>query len=323
MKIAIIGSGKIVEACLDAISQVKYMHLEASCVRKQSMEKGQIIQKKYNIPKLYTDYDMLLRDEEIDFVYIGLVNKLHYEYTKKALLCDKNVICEKPFTTTKTELAELSIIAKRQKLFLFEAITTLYMPNFLKMQELIKSLTDIRLIQCNFSQYSSRYDEYINGVIHPVFDVDEHGGCLSDVNIYNLHLVIRLFGRPREVNWLYNKGYNGVDTSDLLVLQYDNYIATCHSAKDSYSPSFAIIQGRNGYVKIEGTTNICPNINCNINGEIIEFQNQEDGRNYMCYEWEAFCKMYYDKNYNTCYENLEHSLLVMELLERAKGMRIL
>ena len=40
----------------------------------------------YGMEQTYYDYDELLADSEIEFVYVGLINAVHYEYTKKALL---------------------------------------------------------------------------------------------------------------------------------------------------------------------------------------------------------------------------------------------
>jgi len=74
--------------------------------------------------------DKAVKDENIDTVYLGIINSMHYEYCKKALESGKNVICEKPFTSNIRELKELIDLAKSKNLFLFEAITMIYSPNF-------------------------------------------------------------------------------------------------------------------------------------------------------------------------------------------------
>ena len=53
---------------------------------------------KYEIDKIYTNLDDMLKDEEINFVYVASPNSLHFEHALKALQAGKNVICEKPFT---------------------------------------------------------------------------------------------------------------------------------------------------------------------------------------------------------------------------------
>ena len=69
------------------------------------------------------------------------------------------------------------------------------------------------MVQCNYSRISSRYRQYEQGIVLPAFDPACSGGCLYDINLYNLHFVTGLFGRPEEVDYYANLGFNGVDTS--------------------------------------------------------------------------------------------------------------
>ena len=100
MKLGIAGTGKIVEDALYAIRPVAQIELTAIFARPHSREKGEAFAKEYGIPSVYTDYDEMLGDANVDTVYIGLVNTVHYEYAKRALLAGKSVIVEKPFTGT-------------------------------------------------------------------------------------------------------------------------------------------------------------------------------------------------------------------------------
>ena len=121
MKIGTVGTGVIVEEFLNAVSEVENVNCVAVYSRKQ--ETASNLANKFNIKKTYTDYESLLNDKEIEFIYIALPNSLHYEYTLKALKSGKNVINEKPFTSTIEEAETLIKTAKEKKLFLFEAIT--------------------------------------------------------------------------------------------------------------------------------------------------------------------------------------------------------
>ena len=67
---------------------------------------------------------------------------------KKALEAGKNVICEKPFTITAKQTQELIDLAKAKNLFLFEAITILYAPNYQYIKEKFKSNRSIALCSC-------------------------------------------------------------------------------------------------------------------------------------------------------------------------------
>ena len=68
----------------------------------------------------YNDYDEALNDQKFSFVYVSLINTLHYKYALKSLQKGFNVIIDKPITTKSSETLNLLKIAKRKKLFLCE-----------------------------------------------------------------------------------------------------------------------------------------------------------------------------------------------------------
>lgn len=317
MRIGLIGAGNIVKSCLDAIKNVPDIVCEAIFVKERSVEKAEALMQEYNISKLYTDYDAFLKNPEIDTVYIGVPNSFHYDYTLSALNHNKHVICEKPFTSDSNELKVLSDLAKSKNLFLFEAITMLYLPNFLYLKEKIKEIGEVKLVQCNYSQYSSRYPQYLDGVVLPAFDPALSGGSLYDINIYNVHFTCALFGEPLSVEYIANKGFNGIDTSGVLLLQYPGFIAVCSGAKDSQSPSHATVQGTKGYIRLTSAPNTSKSVESYIGNELTEV-NYHKYENHMTYELSAFCSMYMNKDYETCYKNLEHSISVMNILTKAR-----
>src|SRR5699024_5608849 len=101
--------------------------------------------------------------EEIDFVYIASPNSLHFEQAKLALEHGKNVICEKPFTSTVKEAEKLISLAKEKGLMLFEAITTIHLPNYQAIKAQLSQVGTLKVVHCNYSQYSSRYTKLIQG----------------------------------------------------------------------------------------------------------------------------------------------------------------
>lgn len=42
-------------------------------------------------------------------------------------------------------------------------MTTQYQPNYAKLRELLPRVGTVRMVQCSFSQYSSRYDAFAPG----------------------------------------------------------------------------------------------------------------------------------------------------------------
>ena len=143
---------------------------------------------KYQVEKVYTDIDEFMADENMNCVYVASPNLLHYEQTKKALLAGKHVLCEKPFCTKLEHAKELAAIAKEKRLFLMEAVPTTYLPNYKVLINEVGKLGKIKLIQGNFSQYSSRYDAFLRGELPNVFNSEFAGGCLMDIYFFNMYL---------------------------------------------------------------------------------------------------------------------------------------
>ena len=260
MKLGIIGTGKIIIDALYAMEPLKEISCNAIFARPRSKDKGEELAKQYSIPEVYTDYDELLDKADIDTVYIGLINSVHYEYAKRALEKKKNVILEKPFAGTYEEAKGLIDLARQNDLFVFEAITVLHNDVIEKMKENLPKLGKIRMMLANYSQYSSRYDNYLAGQVDHAFDPDFLGGALRDINVYNIHYAVELFGLPEKTHYYPNIGFNGIDISGTMVMEYDGFSAVCTGAKDSDSPGFVSIQGEKGYMRIDGKPNVAPNL---------------------------------------------------------------
>lgn len=95
MKLAIIGSGKIVDDLFQFIGDLPAIHLTAIYGREKSLDKLKRMQLANHIDRVFTDYDQLLENENIDTLYIALPNDLHFEYAKRGLEAGKHVIVEK------------------------------------------------------------------------------------------------------------------------------------------------------------------------------------------------------------------------------------
>ena len=87
---------------------------------------------------------------------------------------------------------ELSRISKETGCYVLEAITSTHNKVFGHMKEVLEDLGQIRIAQFTFSQYSSKYTDYLSGKIAPTFDPQLSGGALYDMNLYNIYLRMTL-----------------------------------------------------------------------------------------------------------------------------------
>ena len=316
MKIGKVGSGKNVAEFLPVAREIKDIEIEAICGRKSSLKKLEQLQETYHIGKIFDSYSEMLKTS-IDTVYVALPNNMHYAYAREALEGGKHVIIEKPMTVTYEQACDLSDLARSKGLFIFEAITNQYSPNYQEIKKRISNLGDIKIVTCNYSQYSSRYASFLEGDIQPAFSKDHGGGALMDINIYNLHYVLGLFGRPREYVY-YPNIEKEIDTSGILILSYEDFQCVCVGAKDCQTDSSVRIQGNKGTIYQNTPTNVCGRVEeIDIEGrrEVVDLTGEEHR---MKAELEAFAEMVEKQDFSTCYRMLDHSLLVSEIVTKAR-----
>lgn len=316
MKLGIIGSGKIVKDVLSFIGNIENIELEAIGSTERSYEKCLELKNTYGIKKAYKSGEDVLNDSDVEVAYVAVPNFLHYNMAKKALQANKHVICEKPFTSNSDQLKDLIKLAKEKNLILLEAISNVYLPNVKKIKECLKDLGDIKIVTFNYSQYSSRYDAFKNGKIAPVFDVNKDGGALVDLNIYNIHLLVELFGLPERTTYMANIEKN-IDTSGILTLEYEGFKAIAIGAKDCSAPIMSTIQGDKGAIVIK-LPNEVNDFELILNNKESQRINVQTAHHRLYYEFVEFERIIRETDYNKVEERLEHSLKVVKLIEDAR-----
>lgn len=315
MKLGTIGTGFIVEIILEAVEQTDGIVCEAVYSRRE--ENGRRLAERFGISKVYTDLDQMLKDEEIDFIYVASPNSLHYAQTKKALMCGKNVICEKPFTVTSAQAKELTELARKKHLFLFEGITTMYLPNYEVIRDNLHRVGQLKLVSCIYCQYSSRYDAFKEGELPNVFNPEFAGGALMDINLYNIYFMIGLFGKPEQLTYFAARHTNGIDTNGIVVMQYPDFLCQCMGAKDTSCENSVQIMGEEGYIYVRDGSNGCREVTLFTNGlrETFQFQNGNQWLN----EIQGIVSLVQAGDYHTCYQRLKTSIQVVETLEKARA----
>ncbi len=113
IKVAVVGTGFIGPAHIEALRRLPNVEVVALCEVNQELADAKAAQ--LGIPKGYTFEDML-KVEEIQAVHICTPNFLHYSQSKAALEAGKHVVCEKPLAKDLAEAKELVEIANQSGL---------------------------------------------------------------------------------------------------------------------------------------------------------------------------------------------------------------
>lgn len=315
IRLGTIGSGMIVRAILDNVRMTDSIRLAA--VYSRSRETGNALAAAYGADRVYTDLDAFLADREVNFVYIATPNLLHYPQAKQALLAGKHVILEKPFTTKAEQARELVRIAREKGLFLIDAVPTAFLPNLAILKEQLPRIGRIKLVMSNYSQYSSRYDQVLAGQVPNIFNPAYAGGCLMDINFYNVYLNVALFGKPERAVYYPNLYPGLADTSGTITLCYDGFVSQNAGAKDTWGVNFFQIEGERGYIYIKDGANGIGEVRV-VTRTSDEIFNAQPNPDRWFYEVQNVTRLVLAGDYDAIYQRLDTMLAVIETIETAR-----
>ncbi|MEO8612246.1 MAG: Gfo/Idh/MocA family oxidoreductase [Chloroflexota bacterium] len=143
----IIGVGDVTEI-KSGPAFYKADHSQLVAVMRRSGDKARDYSERHHVPRWYDDGDALIRDSEVDVVYIATPPDTHESYTLKAAAAGKPVYCEKPMARNYAECQRMIEACKQVNVPLWVAYYRRAMPRFVKIKELVdsKSIGDIRAV---------------------------------------------------------------------------------------------------------------------------------------------------------------------------------
>lgn len=316
MKLGIIGAGLIVQEFLPRMIKLDGVEVVAIQGTPDTMAQVEELCAANGVKHAVLSFEELIA-LDIDTVYIAVPNFLHFMYCKKVLEAGLNVIVEKPITSNLTEVQELKQLAEQKRRFLFEAVTTVYFDSFRKIKDWIGQIGTVKMVHCNYSQYSRRYDAFRSGEVLPAFDPAKSGGALMDLNLYNLHFVMGLFGKPSDTVY-YANVERGIDTSGTLVLRYPGFIATCTAAKDCSAPYSFVIEGTDGYITTQYPPNLIGKVTLHHNDKTEECYEDGMAMERLIPEFRYFIDCIGRDDWNACMARLDESIAVSEVQTKAR-----
>ncbi|MEH7385958.1 Gfo/Idh/MocA family oxidoreductase [Bacillus sp. JJ1521] len=216
-------------------------------IASRSEEKAREFAKTYSIPRTYKSYEELLKDPDIDAVYIPLPNHLHKIWTIRAAEAGKHVLCEKPAALTIEEIEEMVFTCRKNKVVFMEAFAFRHHPEWYRLRKLIDSgqIGDVQNVQVRFSISVDNKDDIR---LNPSLG----GGVLYDIGSYCVNGIRYIMGNePLEVQAFANYDVNEVDLSVIASMRFPKgrlaqFACTFQS---DYNQSLEI-SGTEGIIKI-------------------------------------------------------------------------
>ncbi len=315
VRLGTVGTGAIVRSILDNVRKIDGIRLEAVCSRDAA--RARALADEYGAISACTDVDALLRDPAVNLVYIATPNSLHYGHAKAALLAGKNVMLEKPFCPRLSQARELVELARRGGLLIIDAVPTAFLPNLALLRRELPKVGNIKLVLANYTQYSARYDRLLSGQTPNVFSAEYAGGCLMDINFYNIYLNIALFGKPQDVAYYPNLYEGKIDTSGVALMTYPGFVSVSAGSKDAHGASSFRIEGDRGYIHIPGGSNGISSVHVVTADEDITLNDQPNPDRWY-YEVRAITELLLSGRREELSARLGATLATVETLETAR-----
>ena len=137
-----------------------------------------------------------------------------------------------------------------------------------------------------------------------------------DLNVYNLHFIVGLLGRPDQAEYFAGHHTNGVDIHGTIMMRYGDVICQCTAAKDTWCENSVQIMGDRGYIRVTpGSNNLQEACLVRKGTDSLIVRMEED--QWFC-EIQELVRLVKQKDYETCYRNLGNTLEVVRILEKCR-----
>lgn len=247
IRFGIVGTGNIAHRFADAVKNVECASLTA--VASRTAAGAESFGNEFGIEHRFSSYEDMARSDVIDAAYIAVPHSLHKSASILMMDHGKSVLCEKPMTLNSREAAAMFECAKKNGVFLMEAMWARLVPGTLKMLELVNDgvLGDILGVEGKFC-YTMDEDE----MDHHVLKREYGGGSLLDVGVYGLNFASWYLGKDVEDVSAQCSLRNGIDTHLQALIKYKSgAIADISSAVLLKKPNEGFVYGTKGYAYLK------------------------------------------------------------------------
>jgi predicted dehydrogenase len=241
----ILGCGRIARKFASDLQYVEDAKLVAVGSRHQST--ADAFAAEFPVPYRHNSYEALAENPEVDVIYIASPHSLHHEHTLMCLERKKAVLCEKALALNSRQVKEMIDKARKEKIFLMEALWTKFLPHYQKVQELIAAgeLGEIRSMLVNFGFIPQA------PVPQRLLDPALGGGTMLDIGIYNVFITLSILGRPDQIEATMDATPTGIDEQCAVLFKYRNgALAQLFSSFSSNLATEADISGTKSRIRL-------------------------------------------------------------------------
>lgn len=166
-------------------------------VMRRDAGKAQDYARRHGVPRWYVDAEALLRDPEVDAVYIATPPGSHLELALQACAAGKPVLVEKPMARSAAECRRMIAAFQAAGLPLYVAFYRRALPRFLRAAELVASGRLGRITQVRYRLAQARHRDA--GAAWRVSAEQSGGGHFFDLGSHTLDILDFILGPLEDV----------------------------------------------------------------------------------------------------------------------------
>lgn len=146
----ILGAGEISRQFVHVLHACEGANITAVAAREQ--DRAADFAKQHGVESAYGDYARMVASTDVDIVYVGTIPEVHKEHVLLAINAGKHVLCEKPFSASKTDAREMYAAAEAQNVMLQHGLWTRFFPAVEHARVAIENgeIGDVLMVQADF-----------------------------------------------------------------------------------------------------------------------------------------------------------------------------
>lgn len=243
MKFGIIGFGVIARKFVESI---RVTDGEVYAIASKSLKNDDAYLLKNPNVVVYQNYEDLLKDEQVEAVYIAVPHKFHKEWVLKALDYKKAVLCEKPAVLSVVDMQEIKAKAIETNTYFLEALKTKLNDGMDQLKKDLKMIGTIHTIDANFCVDARS----LRGSTSFLYD-EAQGGCLNDIGPYVIGFVLDIANSKVVQVSSFIKKFEGIEEHFNATLVHENGIkSSIEAAIDENKERVAVIIGTEGKITV-------------------------------------------------------------------------
>lgn len=192
-RLGILGCGNRSRSHINAVNKVEELEVAALCDLAQAKmeERKKMVQR--GSPRLYTNLEKMVRQEDLDGVVVVLPNYLHKEGAVAALEAGKHVLCEKPMALNVKDCSAMIAAAEQNRKVLQIGTQRRHSTTFNIVVETIRSAPLGRILYSDINTYRGDWavvsqDPKEDSRINWRMDHKKHGGIAYEQGAHTIDI---------------------------------------------------------------------------------------------------------------------------------------